>query len=677
MKRPGRSKSTIIIIGFALFLFLSAAKSQCLHSATILTHKQVFLNNKPIDCNPEDAVIKQPSGKYRIYFRATHIDGLQGETEEPLQINFLTPWWRKTFAIFFYVLIGIGLIVLGIFVTLQRQKLKLALHIERLETEKRNALDRNKSRFFADISHEFRTPLSLILGIVDRLKAETNEYESLRNLFLIQRHAGRLLDMINELLDLSKLEFDKMKLQASLGDLPPFVGQLTESFISMAIQKEVSLSFCSDKESVMCFFDPEKMKKIVINLISNSLKFTKPGGNVVVKLTLCRDDSHDFCKTQEGCEILTVSDSGIGIPEEHLPYIFDPYYQVNTPGAPQDSGTGIGLALVKELVEMHGGTIRVQSEKTEGTQFTVTFPLGKQHLRPEQIVDAPPKTWAGEDLFMDVSMKTPIDVNPFHPAKDETEKKTEKLLILVVEDEPPMRTFIREELQHNYRVIESGDGKAGLEAAIENVPDLVISDVVMPKMGGYTLCQNLKSRETTSHIPVILLSARVAPDDRLRGFELGADEYLIKPFDSEELCVRVKNLITQRQLLKKRYSKIQALKPSEIASNSIDQQFLEKTLAIVERNIKNEKFGVPDLMREIGMSRTQLFRKLKALTNQSAHDLIQTIRLQRAAQLLQQKAGGIAEIAYQVGFSDPGYFTKVFRKHFDMLPSEYANGHEQ
>lgn len=438
------------------------------------------------------------------------------------------------------------------------------------------------------------------------------------------------------------------------------------SFESMAQHKGVKLQFASSVKEQLCYLDPLKINSIFTNLLSNALKFTPRGGKVELAISGCNCVQHDHCMQKTGCLVLTVRDTGIGIPEDKIPYIFDRYYKVNNDSVNNSFGTGLGLTLVRELVNLHRGTIEVKSKVGEYTEFQLRFPMGKHHYKEEEIVDTSP--YEIEDEF---------GIPELAAVNEEKEKEVvdpevlNPRIILVIEDNKDMRTLIRTALKNEYLVIEAKNGEEGEKAAIETIPDMIISDVMMPKKDGFDVARSIKSNEITSHIPLILLTARVEMSDRLVGLETGADDYLVKPFYAKELRTRVKNLLHQRDRLKEKYSRLSLIKPDDIPLKSIDQAFLEKVVKVIESSLGDERFGVQELIREIGMSRTQLHRKLKALTNQSSNEFIQNIRLQRASEMLKNNTGTIAEIAYRVGFANPPYFTRAFKQHFGHTPSEH------
>jgi DNA-binding response OmpR family regulator len=365
---------------------------------------------------------------------------------------------------------------------------------------------------------------------------------------------------------------------------------------------------------------------------------------------------------------LSVSDTGIGIPPDQLDKVFDRFYQVDASQTREQEGSGLGLALVKELVELHHGTICVQSEIGRGTTFTVRLPLGRDHLRDDEIVEAPASV---EPTMREVEgVAAQKDVGAAPEVTESEQPKSDKPIVLVVEDNADVRTYIRGYLVPVYQVTEARDGAEGIEKALEMIPDLIISDVMMPKKDGYEVCRTLKLDEKTSHIPIILLTAKAASENKIEGLDIGADDYLIKPFEPNELLARAKNLIDLRRKLRERFKVSVPLKPGEVAVTSMDDAFLQKVMSTVETRIGDEKFSVEELAKEVCMSRVQLHRKLIALTNQPPGEFIRYIRLHRAMDLLRKNAGTVAEIAYSVGYGDPSHFSTKFREQFGLTPGD-------
>ena len=602
-------------------------------------------------------------GNYIFRVRAASAWNEWPDQEIALAISIAPPWWRTAWAYACYLLLLVGLLYSGYRIRMRQVHLKHEMEIEHVKAEQLAEVDGLKSRFFANISHEFRTPLTLILGPLETIRSKLADEESQHAITMMQRNAQRLLRLINQLLDLSKIDAGGMKLQASRGNIVPFVKGIAQSFQSSAGRRGVALHVEVEKDEIELYFDQDKMEKIVTNLISNAYTFTPEGGSVTVRVT-------SSSQAPAGSVEIIVADTGIGIPEQEIPRIFDRFYQVDPSQKREQEGTGIGLALTRELVELHQGTIKVKSEVGKGAEFTVSFRLGKEHLRPEEIVEVPPAPHASIH-GADTAVPAERENAALQPGgRESQEQSQEQPLVLIVEDNADVRTYIRGYLVPAYRVLEAADGIQGVNVAGESIPDLIISDVMMPKMDGYALCRSLKLDEKTSHIPIILLTAKAGQENKIEGLETGADDYLTKPFEAKELLVRVKNLIDLRRKLREHFSVGQVLKPGEIAVTSIDDAFLKKVMQVVEERLGNEAFSVEDLAGEAGMSRSQLHRKLTSLTGQSPSDFIRYMRLHRAMELLRKNAGTVSEIAYTVGFSGVSYFTKSFKEQFGTLPSE-------
>ncbi len=611
-----------------------------------------------------------PPGNYTFRVKGSNSDGYWNEAGTSVRLTILPPpaksWWAYTL----YGLAFISLLVLWRFYDLKRLRLKQALEIEKVEADKLKELDSMKSRFFANISHEFRTPLTLILGPLEKLIGKTEDESCVKDLNMIQRNAKRLQRLINQLLNLSKLEAGEMKLIAGERNIVSLVRGYVHSFESLARQKNIRLRFSSDDERTLIYVDNDKIEKILYNLLSNAFKFTPPGGEIAVSV-LTHPVMPLYSEGTTGGVNIIVADTGPGIPPDKVKQVFRRYYQADEGYSGDQEGTGIGLALAQELVKLHGGDITVESEEGKGTRFIVTLPGGYEHLRPEQI-KSPVREMEAEEMEDLVADELPLR----ETAKPRPEKGiagADRPILLVVEDNDDLRSYMRFYLEEDYLVLEAVDGVAGLESALVEIPDLVISDVMMPRMDGYEFCRRLKADERTSHIPVILLTAKAAMEDKLEGLGLGADDFLTKPFDPAELMVRVKNLILQRRELREHFLREIQLSPVTFPPESIsmDEQFLHKAMKVVEEHIPEEGFTVEPFCDEMAMSRMQLHRKITALTGQTAGEFIRNLRLRRAAELIRNNAGTIAEIAYDTGFSSPSYFTECFRKYYGMSPKEY------
>lgn len=526
----------------------------------------------------------------------------------------------------------------------------------RKKLAQQSSLDHLKSRFFANISHEFRTPLTLIIGPVEDLLRNKDTQKFREPLQYIHRNSKRLLQLINQLLDLSKLDVGSYKVHTNRDGIIPFVKQIVHSFSSMAHHKNILLETEVDprlkndlrNETLTFYFDDDIFEKILYNLLSNAFKFTNEGGTITVSISLAGNDLLE----------LKVEDNGTGIPADKLPFIFDRFYQADDSHKKIYEGTGIGLALVKELVELHNGKITVVSNVNKGMAFSCYFGFNKK-IVPDGVIG---KVMSNKNVVM-----------PVIKSGDVSEEKVtdhSRPVVLVIEDQQDVRNYICGKLVETYTVIEAKNGQEGFETAKKEVPDLVISDVMMPVTDGFELCALLKNDTITSHIPVILLTARAEDADKITGLETGADAYLIKPFNSRELLIRVHNLIRLRNTLRKKFSGKLVVKPEEITVTSQDSRFMKQLLGIVEKHIADEKFSVEQLGREFAMSPSQINRKLKALINQSAGTFIRSVRMERAMELLKNDQATIAEIAYETGFNEPAYFSRVFKNYFGYAPSE-------
>lgn len=553
---------------------------------------------------------------------------------------------RNTFA-------GVALLILLIGGLLyNNQRIKAGKNKELLKKEKE--VDELKSKFFANITHEFRTPLTLILGPIEMMKSEAVNPKIHQHLNVMKSNASRLLDLINQLLELSKIEAGSLKIKASPGNIVPVVKGIVMSFESMALKKGITLKAESLKEEMYLYFDREKLEKVLINLISNAIKFTPDGGQIFVELS----DGDEYLN-------ILIKDTGMGIPEKDLEFIFNRFYQ--SANGRESMGSGIGLALAKELVELHHGSIRVKSTEGIETEFIIRLPMGNAHLSKEDIIM---DEIAPSSKYPSNGQESPESGFEEVISDGYERNESRKPQLLLIEDNRDVRNYITEILNPDYQIIQAHDGEEGISMALENLPDIIISDVMMPKKDGYEVCSSLKQDEKTSHIPIILLTAKVTTEDKIQGLENQADDYVTKPFVPKELLARVQNLIESRKKLQQKFQRELVLKPSEMAVNSVEEKFITKLLHIVEEHIGDEKFGVEQLAREIGMSRSQIHRKMMALTNQAPNQFIRTFRLTRAMELLKKQAATASEIAYEVGFSSPSYFTKCFREQFGYTPSE-------
>ena len=620
-----------------------------------------------------------PPGEYIFRVKAANSDGMWSESSVAVIVE--PPLWLTVWAYGVYALVFAGSLYGGWRYLQRLERKKNEQKVRQMKAEQLLEMDRLKSRFFANISHEFRTPLTLILSPLEKLLAEQSENGRRRSLYeTMQRNARRLLFLVNQLLDLSKLEARKMNLEAHPGDIIDFMRRITSSFASLAEERNINFQVHSPAGTLWTCFDADKLEKVLNNLLSNAFKFTPEGGEITISLRL-KSSSKNSRLPSDKAYIQTefsVRDSGAGIPQDQLDRVFDRFYQVDNSLTREQEGSGIGLSLTRELVEVHQGTINVSSEVGKGTQFTVSLPLELVH--PKQLDVASKLVDEQHDTSGRVhAIPSIADAVTSSSNSDELEVEVDgdgsTPLVLIVEDNDDLRRFLRQCLSEDTnflcRVIEAANGQQGYDLALAQIPDLIISDVMMPKMDGMELCRILKSDKRTDHIPIILLTARASAESKIEGLETGADDYLTKPFEAYELLVRIRNLIEGRKKLRERFSRGITLQPASIPMTSMDEKLLQHVMKIMEEHMGDSSFGVEAFGREAGMSRTQLHRKLKALTDQSPGDFIRMMRLKRAAELLNNQVGSIAEVAFMVGFNDPSYFTKCFQKQFGRTPSEF------
>ena len=611
-------------------------------------------------------------GKYTFRVKAASSDGLWNEEGASLIIHILPPWYKSWWAFMLYVAALSGLLFFVRKKEMQEHQLKNQLTLEHVKAEKLQEIDQMKSHFFANISNEFRTPLTLIMGHLESIENRINDQTLKQNLHAAARNGKKLLQLINQLLDLSKIDAGRMKLHRHQHDVIPFLKNILYAFESVAEQHYIKLKFVSDIDSMDFAFDAEKLERIFINLLSNAIKFTPAGGEITMVVESEIPSAND--SSDQGYLIISIADTGIGISKDSIAHVFDRFYQSTQTAKNGIGGTGIGLALVKELVQLHGGNVSVQSEEEKGAVFTVRLPLFRLTAPVEKsgIGIAPTNGQVAKiSIDKEVHSRDKDHADPLYTG--ETGMVNGTLHILVVEDNPEVRMFIRRQLQNaGYLVSEAVDGADGLRRAKEIIPDLIITDVMMPVMDGYAFTRRVRSDMMISHTPVIMLTARAGEEDKLEGLETGVDAYLTKPYSNKELLASVTNLYRQRQLLRERFRSETIIKPADVSIVPMDQVFMEKVMQAIEDNISEADFGVDSLSAAVLMSPNHLHRKLTALIQQSPGSLIRSIRLQRAAELLANQACTINEIAYKVGFSVPENFSRSFKKQFGLSPSEYA-----
>lgn len=604
-----------------------------------------------VDGNVRKAVYTNlNAGSYIFKVKACNNDGLWNEDYAQLKLTILPPFYASSLAYVIYFILIIGALVFFRYSMLKKERVKFKIEQERLLARRNHDMDEMKLRFLTNVSHEFRTPLTLILTPLEKLlKIEKDDSER-KLLETINRNARNLLDLVNQLLDFRKLDLHGLKYNPSYGDIIPFLIEVCGDFLEGFQRKGINFEFLSSIKQLNFNFDAKKLQKVMMNLISNALKFTPSGGNVAIIVEL--NESSDI---NDKYIIIRIKDSGVGILEEERDKIFERFYQSQNNNSLGISGSGIGLNLAKEMILLHGGTIRVESEVGKGSEFIVSIPVSyNQDTLPENKLNEP---------------ETPVQA-----AIPEYSKKVNgtKPVVLVIEDNFDFRNFMKESLQELYVVHEAEDGVKGFEMVHNIIPDIIISDVMMPHMDGLEMCKKLKSDIRTSHIPLVLLTARTADEDKIKGLEIGADDYITKPFNMDLLLLRVENLMDKQSKIQSQFQKNIDISPSEVEIPSMEEKLIKKAISFVEKNIAEAKFSVEDLSRELGMSRVYLYKKLLAITGKSPVEFIRIIRLKRGAQLLEKSQFTVAEVAYKVGFNSPRYFSKYFKEEYGILPTDFA-----
>lgn len=539
----------------------------------------------------------------------------------------------------------------------ETEKAQLKAQLEHAEVERLQELENVRSKFFANISHEFRTPLTLILNPAEQLIKDSVKSEHKKYLHIIQRNASKLLKLVNQLLDLSKLEGGKAKLSIELFDLKKFCNAICGLFDSLAVHQGIEMTLEFPEDELIVWFDKDVVEKILVNLLSNAFKFTPSGGEIHIKVSRVSKDEIE----------IAVRDTGIGIPKENMENLFDRFLSFSDSDLQRSSG--IGLSLVHELVQLHKGHIEVQSESGVGSVFTIIIPVNKASFSEDEIftnssADREYMHLLPEYYLEVVSDSTLIKKLPDHYTGH-------KPVLLVAEDNPDVRFLITEVCKNQYTVITAENGNIAQRIAIEKIPDIIITDVVMPEMDGTELCTALRSNEITSHIPIIMLTARGDQKDKLTGLRTGADDYLIKPFDAEELKVRLQNLLDQRKKLHNYFKKVlHTFTTTEVNVDSMDALFVKNLKTTIENNMHREQYGVTELATDLTLSRSQLHRKVTGLLGYSPNEVIRNMRLEKARMLIHKKAGTIAEIAYNCGFNSPAYFSKCYKDYFGHTAGE-------
>jgi signal transduction histidine kinase/ligand-binding sensor domain-containing protein/DNA-binding response OmpR family regulator len=598
-------------------------------------------------------------GTYIFNVMASNNDGIWGKQGASLQIHVLPPFWRTNWAYFIYALLIIGILYLARSILLYRARMNFRMEHQRHEAQRMHELDMMKIRFFTNISHEFRTPLTLILTPIERILKQTGDVGHKDQLQLIQRNARRLLHLVNQLLDFRKMEVQEIKLNPVHGEIISFIKEIVCSFTDIAEKKDIRFTLETALESLTAHFDKDKLERILFNLLSNAFKFTPEKGTITLYLDIQPAEAE--ANALSSYLRIRIQDNGIGIPPEKQQRIFERFFQHQMPPSVVNPGSGIGLSITREFVRLHKGTISVWSEPGKGSCFTVLLPVALSEVAAGTRPGNMPEIFTPAPLNMAPASR----VTPKHHGR--------KPSILLIDDNEDFRFYLKDNFSVYFNVSEASNGKEGWEKTISLKPDLIVSDIMMPEMNGIELSRKLKRDPRTAQIPLILLTARASDEQQLEGYETGVNDYIAKPFNFEILLARIYNLLAEKKQQHKAEPPKIPLDPHEVDVVHADEKFIQDAIAVVEKNMANPGFSVEQLSHALYVSRVTLYKKIMMITGKSPVAFIRALRMKRAAQLLQEAKMTVAQTAYEVGFNNPKYFTKYFKEAFGMLPSEYAH----
>ena len=601
-------------------------------------------------------------GKYTLVIKS---DG-DGIEEARLLIRVLPPWYETWWAYLIYTICTVSLLWYLIQNYNSRIKLRESLKYEKKHIEDLEALNQSKLRFFTNISHEFRTPLTLIVGQVETLlQVQTFTPNIYHKILGIYKNSLQLRELITELLDFRKQEQGHMKIKVSRHNLVNFLYENYLLFLEYASSKQINFKFNKQSDDIEVWYDQKQMQKVVNNLLSNALKHTKAEDTISINVS--QEDKY---------VIIEIKDTGTGIAAAEIDKIFDRFYQTERlDSLNTGAGTGIGLALTKGIIELHHGTIRVESEPGKGSRFIITLKSGNQHFTEEQIIRDNTDTNIQQQPETIVPT---VEILPDSEWKEEDNKRIEDAKMLIVEDNESIKQMLAGIFETFYQVTTASDGVEALDIIQKDMPSIILSDVVMPRMSGTELCKQIKTDFNTCHIPVVLLTARTAVEHNIEGLKIGADDYITKPFNTNLLISRCNNLVNSRRLLQEKFSKQPQAFAQMLATNPMDKEMLDRAMAIIEQHLDNTDFNVNIFAREMGMARTNLFTKLKAVTGQTPNDFILSIRLKKGAVMLRNNPElNITEISDRIGFSSSRYFSKCFKEIYHVSPLAYRKGEEK
>lgn len=616
-----------------------------------------------------------PPGKYTFHVRALSHGNLS--EIRTVKILITPPWYEMWWAYCIYVFL-LGLLVLGIVnYILSRMRHRREI----MKREHAEQLNEAKLQFFINISHEIRTPMTLIINPLEKLLAEKKGGEVQKTYLMIYRNAQRILRLINQLMDIRKLDKGQMFMKFRETDMVGFIDDVMLTFDYMARKKKIHFSFEHAMSQLKVWVDMNNFDKILMNIFSNAFKYTPEQGEITVSLSTGRDATRRD-PLKEYFEI-TVTDSGIGLDREKIERIFERFYQIDNDVTKSNFGTGIGLHLSRSLVELHHGIILAENrEDAPGSRFVIRIPLGSAHLRTDELEDV--EALITPHAVLVKPEKTDLEevFEEEEGEEDEESKKTGKaknrMRILIVEDEEEILSYLKEELEGDYRIMTRKNGREAYDTILADTPDLVISDIMMPEMDGLSLCRKIKQNTNVNHVPVILLTAKSKPEDTMEGMATGADAYMVKPFNTELLKSTIANLLANRKLLKSKFSGAQQQedKVQKLSMKSADEILMSKIMKVINENLSNPDLNVEMLAANVGLSRVHVHRKLKELTNLSARDFIKNIRLQQAAALLKEKKLTVSEVAYATGYTNLSHFSSSFKEVHGMSPKEYMLAHQ-
>ncbi len=600
------------------------------------------------------------NGNYTLFVKGSNADGTWNEKGIALNIKVLPPPWRSWYAFVGYVLLVLSALLVLRQMILFRERLKVELQMEREEAQRIHELDMMKLKFFTNISHEFRTPLTLILSPVEKLLPRFKGLPEEKYLGHIYQNSKKLLNMINQLLDFRRMEAQGLSFNPSWGNIIQFITETVSSFNDLSENRNIELRQVTNLREFNMLFDKDKLEKVIFNLLSNAFKFTPVSGLVIVQITLEESAPNEDTEKRTNL-VIRVKDNGVGIRPENKDKIFTRFYQGEKPDSTSANGTGIGLSLAQEYVKLHHGEITVESALNIGTCFSVFLPVDSivtkrshaYHRKLKETKFTPDQT-DKQDASLSVAAKMNFPV------------------ILLVEDNHDLRAYLKENLEMNYEILEAEDGKQALELLEKQLPDLILSDVMMPEMDGIELCQKVKHDKITCHIPFVFLTAKISEQQKLEGLKTGADDYIVKPFNFEILETKIHNLIQLKINMRRLFKTKLQIEPKDISITSLDEKFMTKAFDIIEEHMGDSNFSVTEFSRLMGISRMQLYNKILSLTGNTPIEFIRILRMKRAAKLLSKSQLNVSEVAYQVGFNDPKYFSIQFKKEFQISPSKYG-----